>query len=175
VLKNILGCPLAPRPANATEEEVQKVATRESSARVALQAHLVRPGCNECHARLDPLGLGFENFNALGGWREQERGQTIDPAGHLITGENFQNVRELKHILAANHSKEFYRTLAAKMLTYAIGRELEYYDTETLDQIVQRMEAENGRFSTLLTGIIESAPFQKERRQSIDRFSSASE
>jgi hypothetical protein len=113
---------------------------------------------------LDPLGLAFENFNAFGQWREQERSQTIEAAGRLITGESFQSVAELKHILATNHRREFYRTLASKLLTYATGRGVEYYDTETVDQIVQRMEEENGRFSALLTGVIESAPFQKERR-----------
>ena len=119
------------------------------------------------------MGLAFENFNAMGMWREQERGQTIEAGGRLITGETFQNVRELKHILATSHRVEFYRCLTEKMLTYATGRGLEYYDTETVDQIVQQLEAENGRFSALLTGVIESAPFQKERRQANAAFSDA--
>jgi hypothetical protein len=130
-----------------------------------LAAHRDKPECAMCHSRLDPVGLAFENFNALGVWRSQERSQTINPAGHLVTGEDFQGVRELKHIIVTKHRDEFYRTLATKFLTYATGRGLEYYDTETVDQIVQKMDEQDGRFSALLTGIIDSAPFQEERRQ----------
>jgi hypothetical protein len=165
VLNNILGSPPPPPPPNVPALEVAEndIRDHEPTLKESLQAHRTHAECNACHSRLDPLGLAFENFNAFGAWREQERGQTIEPSGHLITGENFQNVRELKHILATNHRQEFYRALTTKMLTYAIGRGLEYYDTETVDQIVQRLDADNGRSSALLTGIIESAPFQKER------------
>ena len=128
-----------------------------------------------CHSRLDPVGLAFENFNALGVWRNQERSQTIDAAGRLVTGENFQGVRELKHIIVTKHRDEFYRTLATKLLTYATGRGLEYYDTETVDQIVQKMDEQNGKFSALLTGIIDSAPFQEERRQANPTISNTTE
>jgi hypothetical protein len=98
-------------------------------------------------------------------WRDKERNQSIDTAGKLITGESFANVRELKHILATGHRLDFYRCLTEKLLTYAIGRGTEYYDVETIDQIVARLERENGHFSALLLGIVESAPFQKMRMQ----------
>jgi len=165
VLNNILGSPPPPPPANVPALEVaeNEIHGHEPTLKETLQAHRTRPECNACHSRLDPLGLAFENFNAIGTWRNQERSQTIAPGGQLITGETFQNVRELKHILATQHRLEFYRTLVTKLLTYATGRGLEYYDTETVDQIVQRMEAGNGHFSALLDGIIASAPFQKER------------
>ncbi len=93
----------------------------------------------------------------------------------MITGETFKNVRELKHILANEHHTDFYRCLTEKMLTYALGRGLEYYDAETVDQIVARLERENGHFSALLTGIIESAPFQEERKQANATFSDSTE
>jgi hypothetical protein len=167
VLNNILGSPPPPPPPNIPALEVAEkdFHDHEPTLREMLTAHRDRPECAACHSRLDPLGLAFENFNALGMWRDGERSQKIEASGHLITGETFQSVRELKHILATNHRLEFYRCLATKLLTYATGRGLEYYDTETVDQIVQRMESENGRFSALLAGIIDSAPFQKERRQ----------
>jgi hypothetical protein len=114
---------------------------------------------------MDPIGLAFENFNAMGMWREKERNQSIDPAGQLITGESFQSVRELKHILAHERREDFYRCLTEKLLTFAVGRGTEYYDIESIDQIVQRLDRDNGRFSSLLTGVIESAPFQKMRTQ----------
>ena len=175
VLSHILGSPTPPPPPNIPALEVAEkdFHDHEPTLRETLAAHRDRPECAACHSRLDPLGLAFENFNALGLWREQERGQTIVPAGKLITGETFTNVSELKHILATNHRVEFYRCLTEKLLTYATGRGMEYYDTETIDQIVQRLEAEDGRFSALLTGIIDSAPFQKERRQANAVFSNA--
>ena len=93
----------------------------------------------------------------------QEFGEPIDPSGKLVTGENFSNIQELKHILVKNHAEDFYRTLTQKLLTYALGRGLDYYDVETVDQIVARIEKSGGKPSALLAGIIESAPFQKTR------------
>ena len=124
---------------------------------------------------MDPLGFALENFNAMGMWREKERGQPIDPVGTLITGESFKNIRELKHILATARHTDFYRCLTEKFLTYALGRGLEYYDVQTVDTIVDRLEAEKGRFSALLMGVIESSPFQRQRnfrRQPFDHSAS---
>jgi hypothetical protein len=115
---------------------------------------------------MDPLGLAMENFDALGVWRPMEYKQPIDAAGTLLTGEKFSNFKELKHILVEKHFEDFYRTLTEKMLTYALGRGLDYYDVETVDEIVSRIEKSNGRASALLSGIIESAPFQKCRQPS---------
>src|SRR5207237_652181 len=111
----------------------------------------------------DPLGLSLENFNALGMYREKERGNTVDASGKLLTGESFNNVRELKDILRKNHVEDFYRCLTEKMLTYALGRGLEYYDVETVDRIVDRLEKDHGKFSALLMGIVESASLQERR------------
>jgi hypothetical protein len=96
-------------------------------------------------------------------WREQERKQPLDISGKLITGEEFKTVQELKRILVESHREEFYHCLTEKLLTYALGRGLEYYDTQTVDQIVARVIKEEGRASALLLGIVESAPFQKRR------------
>jgi len=177
VLNNILGSAPPPPPPNvpALEAAEKDFHDHEPTLRETLTAHRDKPECASCHSRLDPVGLAFENFNALGLWREQERSQPIEAAGRLISGESFQNVRELKHILATSHRIEFYRCLTEKMLTYATGRGMEYYDTETVDQIVQQLEAGDGRFSALLTGVIQSAPFQRERRQANAILSDASE
>ena len=112
---------------------------------------------------MDPLGLALENFNALGAWREKERGQPIDASSKLITGETFEDIRGLRKILAETRYLDFYRCLTEKLLTYALGRGLEFYDVATVDQIVAQLEKDDGRFSTLLMGVIESAPFQKRR------------
>jgi hypothetical protein len=96
-------------------------------------------------------------------WREKERNQPIDAAGRLVTGEEFHDIREVKRVLATKHHRTYYQCLTEKLLTYALGRGVEYYDVETVDQIVAQMEKNDGRFSALLSGIIESAPFQKRR------------
>ncbi len=167
ILDNILGTPAPPPPANvpALEAAEHDVKGHEPTLREALQLHREKPLCASCHNRMDPIGLAFENFNALGMWREKERGQEIETQGLLITGESFTTVRELKKILVQDHRQDFYRCLTEKLLIYALGRGTEYYDVEAIDQIVERMNKENGRFSALLQGVIESAPFQKERKK----------
>jgi len=169
VLDNILGVPPPPPPPNLPplEEAEKDFKDHEPTLREILAAHRAQPLCSSCHNRMDPLGLAMENFNALGMWREKERGQPIEAAGQLITGETFKDVRELKEILKTRRHGDFYRCLTEKLLTYALGRGLEYYDVETVDQIVARLEREQGRFSALLNGVIESAPFQKRRNISL--------
>ena len=112
---------------------------------------------------MDPLGLALENFNALGMWRDSEKDQPIDPSGELITGETFADIREAKRIITHERRLDYYRCLTEKLLTYALGRGLEYYDVVTVDQIVAQLEQSNGRFSTLLQGVVAAAPFQKTR------------
>src|SRR4030095_3241345 len=168
VLDNVLGVPPPPPPADIPqlEESEKEFKGKEPTLREVLAVHREKPLCSSCHNRMDPLGLALENFNALGMWREKERGQPIDAAGKLITGELFESIRELKRTLRGEHRSDFYHCLTEKLLTYALGRGLEDYDVETVDRIVTRLEQENGRFSALLMGIVESAPFQKRRNVS---------
>ena len=168
ILDNILGIPPPPPPPDIPnlEDSEKEVEGHQPTLREVLAIHREKPLCSSCHNRMDPLGLALENFNALGMWRDKERGQPIDAAGRLITGETFKDIREVKRILATNHREDFYRCLTEKLLIYALGRGLEYYDTYAMDQIVARLDQENGRLSTLVTGIIESAPFQKRRNPS---------
>lgn len=166
VLDNLLGTPTPPPPADIPQfEEAEKnFKDHDPTTREILQVHREAALCRSCHARMDPLGLALENFNALGMWRESERKQPLDVAGQLVTGEKFNGIKELKQILKTNRKADFYRCLAEKMLTYALGRGPEYYDVEAIDRVVDRMEKEDGRFSALILGVIESAPFQKVRR-----------
>jgi hypothetical protein len=166
VLDNFLGTPPPPPPADLdipNLDEAAKGKKGEPTMRELLEAHRTMPLCASCHNRMDPVGLGLENFNALGMYREKEHGQPIDGAGKLITGESFKSVAELKQILKNPRRKDFYRCLTEKFLTYALGRGPEYYDVETMDRIVERLEREEGRFSALLMGVIESQAFQKRR------------
>lgn len=165
VLDNILGTPAPPAPGNLPDlEESRKVfKDREPKVSEMLAVHRENPLCHSCHARMDPLGLAFENFNALGIWRDTEVGQPIEAGGQLITGEQFSDIRELKRVLAGPRRLDVYRCVTEKLLTYALGRGIEFYDTETVDRIVAALEAGNGRMSALLMGVIESAPFQRQR------------
>lgn len=165
VLENILGTPPPPPPPDIPplEDATKSVTDRAPTLRETLAAHRADPLCNSCHNRMDPLGLALENFNAMGMWRDTEYSEPIDPTGKLITGESFNDIRELKRLLVKNHYKDFYHTVTEKLLIYALGRGLEYYDVETCDQIVTRVEAANGRVSALIAGVVESAPFQKTR------------
>jgi hypothetical protein len=165
ILDNLLGTPPPPPPPDipALEEATTEKGSKPPTLREALKIHRKEALCSSCHNRMDPLGLALENFNALGRWRDKERGQPIDASGQLLTGESFASVRELKHILATRRRLDFYRCLTEKLLMYALGRGLEYQDVQTVDDIVGRLDRAKGRPSVLLTGVIESAPFQKRR------------
>lgn len=177
VLNNILGTPAPPPPPNIPALEASEANFKDHAPtlRAVLAVHRDQPLCASCHGRMDPIGLGMENFDALGLWRTSERGQPIEAAGQLITGESFDDVRQLKQILATKHRDEFYRCLTEKLLTYALGRGLDYYDVGTVDAIVARLDQENGRFSALLMGVIDSAPFQEMRNEATPPFSKPAE
>jgi hypothetical protein len=168
ILDNILGMPPPPPPPDVPplEDAARDSKDGPLSLRETLELHRSKPLCNSCHNRMDPLGLAFENFNAMGMWRDKERSKSIDGTGKLISGEPFSSVRELKHILANERRIDFYRCLTEKLLIYALGRGLDYNDVHTVDQIVERLDKQNGQFSALLTGIVESTAFQKRRNLS---------
>lgn len=165
ILDNILGTPAPPPPPDIPplEDARKDFKDKIPTTRELMAMHRSKPLCASCHSRMDPLGLGLDNFNPLGMYRTQESKQPIDASGQLITGESFRDVRELKKILRERHRMDFYRCLTEKFLTYALGRGLDPSDVETVDRIVARLDRDGGRFSALLSGVIESAPFQRRR------------
>lgn len=166
LLENILGAPAPPPPPPGTpalEVSEKSFQGKEPTLREALELHRNNAVCQSCHARMDPLGLALENYNALGLWRTKERGQDIVVEGKLITGEKLASVDDLRKVLTGERRADFYRCLTQKFMIYALGRDLEYYDVDAVDQIVDRLDKENGKFSALLMGVIQSAPFQKRR------------
>jgi hypothetical protein len=171
ILDNILGTPPPPPPPNVPdiEESKKEFADRVPKLSEMLAVHRANKLCSSCHSRMDPLGLAMENFNAMGMWRDTEAKQPIDPSGQLITGEKFANIREMKHVLATERKMDFYRCFTEKLLTYALGRGLEASDTHTVDLIVDRLGREDGKMSAALFGVIESAPFQKQRTAAINK------
>jgi hypothetical protein len=170
ILENILGSPPPPPPppdVPLLEAAETGIDDHRPTVRELQERHRREPLCQACHARMDPLGLALENFNALGMWRDNENGQAIDASGTLLTGEEFDGIRQLKAIIKDQHRLDFYRCLAEKLLTYALGRGLEYYDEYTVDQIVSQIDQKQGKFSALLMGVIKSAPFQKQRQANV--------
>lgn len=165
VLDSILGTPAPPAPPDVPplDDAEKTFQGREPTLRETLELHRSQPVCAGCHERMDPLGLALENFNALGMWRTRERGQDIRVEGSLITGEKIGSIQDLRRILTHERRTDYYHCLTEKLMVYALGRGLEYYDSEAVDQIVNRIEENDGKFSALLMGVIESAPFQKRR------------
>ena len=165
ILENLLGTPTAAPPPNipALEESEKGSDGRKLSLRESLEIHRENALCASCHNSMDPLGLALENFNALGHFRQREASGPINPNGKLISGEEFTSVKELKTVLATHHRREIYACVTEKLLTYAIGRGMDYFDVETVDNIVDQLEAQDGRAGGLILAIVESAPFQKSR------------
>jgi hypothetical protein len=163
LLDNILGTPAPPAPPDVPELESAKKAGENLTMREMMEVHRADPLCASCHARMDPLGLALESFTGLGQYRAEEDGKPIVTEGQLITGEKFNNVVELAQVLATSRSDDFQRCLTEKLLIYALGRGLEFYDTPTVSKIVQQMKKDGGAMHSLIYGIVESAPFQKRR------------
>ncbi len=162
ILENILNAPPPPPPPDVPELKEGDQQELKGTLRQRMEQHRANPSCAICHQRLDPLGFGFENFNAIGGWRTKDGGQDIDPSGVLPTGETFKGPAELRAILKKRQD-EFAKCLAEKMLTYALGRGTERYDRCAVEEIARRLKKDDYRFSTLVIEIVGSDPFQKRR------------
>ncbi|MEM8954827.1 MAG: DUF1592 domain-containing protein [Verrucomicrobiota bacterium] len=165
VLDNILGTPAPPPPPDIPElEEAREEAGHSASKRDLLALHASKALCASCHDRFDPLGLALENFDTGGRWRNTERGAPIDPAGRLMTGEDFKDVFELADILASGERRtDFYRCFTEKLYTYALGRGTEFYDIPVIDSIVGEVESSGGHIRDIIYKIVESPAFQSRR------------
>jgi hypothetical protein len=159
VLGELLGSPPPPPPpvvATLSQDDRPKDGL---TFRQRLEEHRKKPECASCHNRMDPLGFGLENFDAVGKWREEIGGQKVDASGVLASGEKFVGPVELKKTLLARKD-EFIRNLTERMLSYALGRGLEPYDLSTVQSITRTVAKENYKSSALIREIIKSYPFQ---------------
>jgi hypothetical protein len=164
VLEQLLGAPPPPPPPNVPELDEEKEAAASGSLRQRLEAHRRNPACANCHAKMDPIGFALENFNAVGAFRIKDGMFDVDATGEFADGTRFTGPAELKSILL-NRKDEFIRCLTEKLLIYATGRGLEYYDRPTVERIVRTLPKENYRFSALVRGIVQSDAFRKRRGQ----------
>ena len=161
VLENILGAPPpAPPPDVPPLSESGEIT---GTLREQFVKHRQDPTCASCHKVMDPIGFAFENYDAIGRYRTKANGIPIDASGKLETGEPFKNATDLRRILLNRKREYFARCITEKMLTYALGRGLEYYDKRTIDNIVTRLKKSNYRFSELVQGIVTSLPFDMKR------------
>jgi hypothetical protein len=162
VLENILGTPPPPPPPNVPSLGEGKKDGKLLTMREQMEEHRKNPACASCHRVMDPLGFALENFDATGRWRTKEGETSIDASGVLPDGTKFQGPAELRKLLL-NHPEQFVHTLTEKLLTYALGRGVEYYDAPAVREILRKAETSDYRWSSIILGIVNSAPFQMRR------------
>jgi mono/diheme cytochrome c family protein len=166
VLANMLNMETPPAPADAFEPELQ-VESKEGKAltmKESMIAHRQNPVCANCHKMMEPIGLALENFDAIGAYRERyiEADAEVDTSGTLFDNQEFKDTLEFQDSLL-RHSDRFVETVTSKLLTYALGRSLEYYDQPEIRKIVKKAAENNYTWSSVLLGIVESTPFQYRR------------
>ncbi len=159
LLENILAAPPPAPPPNIPALESSNKDGKPLAVREMLQLHRASAACASCHARMDPLGLSLENFDAIGQWRTTDADRAIDASGVLLDGTKVNGPRELRQALVAKKT-QFATAVTEKLLTYALGRGLEYYDAPSVRAIDRAAEADGYRWSSLIQAIVKSAPFQ---------------
>ena len=165
LLENILGAPPPAPPPDVPDLPKDGEGGMPASVRERMEKHRSNPVCATCHAQMDPLGFALENFDAVGRWRTTDEGNTrIDASGMLPDGTKFDGPGELRQVLAGRRD-EFARTVIEKMLVYALGRGLEYYDMPTVRRIQRDAAAADYRWSALIQSIVQSTPFQMRRSE----------
>jgi mono/diheme cytochrome c family protein len=160
VLENIVGAPVpTPPPVVPALEEQAGTKAHPRTLREQMQLHTTRPFCAGCHKIMDPVGFAMENFDAIGRWRTEEHGQPIDASARLVDGTEIDGVVDLRNALL-NYSDRFVQTTTEKLMTYALGRGIEYHDMPTVRAIARSAAKDEYRFSSIILGIVGSDAFQ---------------
>ena len=162
VLDNLLGSPPPEPPPNVPALEESSQTGKQLTMREAMAQHRENPACRVCHAAMDPIGFSLENYDAIGKWRDMFAGVDVDASGLLPDGAVFNGRKGLENLIL-DRPTDFVATVTEKLLTYALGRGVEYYDMPTIRSIVRRSEQEDFSWSSLIFGVVESAPFQMRR------------
>jgi Protein of unknown function (DUF1588)/Protein of unknown function (DUF1585) len=160
VLENLLDAPSPPPPPDVPQLAEGEQAELKGTLKQRLEQHRANPACASCHDRLDPIGFGLENYDAIGAWRTKEGDNPIDSSGTLPDGQKINGPADLKKYLSSRPDV-FCRCVTEKMLTYALGRGLEPYDRCAVDDVMAALRRDNYRFSTLVTAIVHTDAFQK--------------
>jgi hypothetical protein len=163
VLDNLLGAPPPPPPPVVPPLAEEKSQLRVLSMRDRMEQHRASPQCASCHRVMDPIGFALENFDAVGAWRSRDGRATIDASGQFIDGSAIDGPVSLRDALL-RHPENFVTTVTEKLMTYGLGRGIDYRDMPAVRQIVTRSATEQYRFSSLVLGIVRSAAFQTRMR-----------
>lgn len=162
VLDNLLGSPPPEPPPNVPALEESSQTGKQLTMREAMAQHRENPACRVCHAAMDPIGFSLENYDAVGKWRDMFAGVDVDASGLLPDGAAFNGRKGLENLIL-DRPTDFVATVTEKLLTYALGRGVEYYDMPTVRSIVRQSEQEDFSWSSLILGVVKSAPFQMRR------------
>ena len=158
ILDNLLNTPPPPAPPGVPELDKNEVT---GTLRQRIEQHRANPACASCHKLMDPLGLALENYDAVGRWRTRDAGELIDASGEMPTGEKIKSAGDLIRIMREKNAEKFVRCLTEKMMTFALGRGLEYYDRCAVDKIYSTLKADDFKFGALVTEVVLSNPFQR--------------
>lgn len=164
ILENLLGTPPPAPPPNVPPLKENDGKTPPKALRDRMEQHRANPVCASCHTRMDPLGFALENFDAIGKWRTAEDGVPIDATSTLVDGTNILGPQGFRDMLIARKD-QFIGTVVEKLLSYAMGRSVEYYDQPTVRQLVRDNAKDGYKWSSLILGIVNSQPFQMRRVQ----------
>jgi hypothetical protein len=166
VLSNVLGTPPPPPPPDVPALDTTRVGS-DISLRQQLEIHRANPVCASCHSKMDVLGFGLENYNAIGKWRTMDGKFPVDVGGTMPNGKSFQTAAEMRAVLEGSDMPQVTRCLTEKVMTYALGRGMQAYDNRTLNQIQKKVDAGGARFQTLIYEVVRSLPFQSRRGEEI--------
>lgn len=164
LLENVLAAPMPAPPPNVPALESSNPTGKPLPVREMLEMHRKNPTCASCHARMDPLGLSLENFDAIGQWRTTDAGARIDASGVLLDGTKVDGPKALREAFFAQRN-QFSKAVTEKLLTYSLGRGLEYYDAPAVRGIQRATAANGNRWSAMMLAIVKSAPFQMRTAQ----------
>jgi hypothetical protein len=166
VMTNLLGVPppsppadVPPLPARAPDPNA-----KEPTMRKKMEDHRVRPDCTQCHRLMDPIGFALENFDAIGLWRSKDEGTAVDPTTQVFDNTKITSPEELRRWLTTSYDDQFVAVATEKLLTYALGRGVEYRDMPLVRSIARDTVKNNGRFSSVVLGVVKSQPFQMNSR-----------
>ncbi len=164
VLENLLDTAPPPPPPNVPQLESPRRGKKQHlTLREQMVKHRADPACSACHALMDPIGFGLENFDADGSWRVQDQGKPLDVSGELAGGRKFNGADELRQILVSDHRRDLMHSVASKLLTYALGRGTDWYDKPALDRILSETDEAGGGFRSMIHAVVRSVPFQYRR------------
>jgi hypothetical protein len=160
ILENLFDAPPPEAPPDVPQLADGDSAQLTGSLREQMEKHRADPACASCHKMMDPLGFGLENYDAIGAWRDRDGTVEIDATGELPSGQTFDGPHELRRLLLQRQD-DFRRCLSEKMLTFALGRGLEYYDACAVERIVNRLQSDDDRFAIVVEEIIKSPAFRQ--------------